>query len=144
ERAGCRWFPERMPPVPRFGVVARPALRRQLFRRRRQRQLLQIDLPVREAIRLLRRSRVTPAKDRHIALEIKQRPLLVVGRHGMESGKQPGGVRMVDDNMVNACLPEPLVKILRRFGAADRKSTRLNSSHQIISYAVFCLKKKKL
>src|SRR5258708_31664935 len=25
----------------------------------------------------------------------------------------------------------------------DRKSTRLNSSHQIISYAVFCLKKKK-
>src|SRR5258708_24279776 len=35
--------------------------------------------------------------------------------------------------------------ILRRtrFGPADRKSTRLNSSHQIISYAVFCLKKKK-
>src|SRR5258708_28504460 len=28
-----------------------------------------------------------------------------------------------------------------RFG--DRKSTRLNSSHQIISYAVFCLKKKE-
>src|SRR5207244_11771078 len=27
-------------------------------------------------------------------------------------------------------------------GRADRKSTRLNSSHQIISYAVFCLKKK--
>src|SRR5258708_10041434 len=29
----------------------------------------------------------------------------------------------------------------RKYG--DRKSTRLNSSHQIISYAVFCLKKKK-
>src|SRR5258708_17438565 len=28
-------------------------------------------------------------------------------------------------------------------GRRDRKSTRLNSSHQIISYAVFCLKKKK-
>src|SRR5256885_17270876 len=27
--------------------------------------------------------------------------------------------------------------------AADRKSTRLNSSHLVISYAVFCLKKKK-
>src|SRR5437764_9779881 len=27
---------------------------------------------------------------------------------------------------------------------ADRKSTRLNSSHRCISYAVFCLKKKKL
>src|SRR2546429_9909888 len=28
-------------------------------------------------------------------------------------------------------------------GAGDRKSTRLNSSHGYISYAVFCLKKKK-
>src|SRR5258708_26035378 len=31
----------------------------------------------------------------------------------------------------------------RRTRTTDRKSTRLNSSHQIISYAVFCLKKKK-
>src|SRR5438552_4593474 len=30
----------------------------------------------------------------------------------------------------------------RRAPGSDRKSTRLNSSHQIISYAVFCLKKK--
>src|SRR5438445_10942981 len=30
-----------------------------------------------------------------------------------------------------------------RVGAEDRKSTRLNSSHANISYAVFCLKKKK-
>src|SRR5438552_12973681 len=30
------------------------------------------------------------------------------------------------------------------FFLQDRKSTRLNSSHQIISYAVFCLKKKKI
>src|SRR5438034_7140980 len=29
-------------------------------------------------------------------------------------------------------------------GTADRKSTRLNSSHTVISYAVFCLKKKNL
>src|SRR5947207_5056913 len=29
-------------------------------------------------------------------------------------------------------------------GFSDRKSTRLNSSHTVISYAVFCLKKKKL
>src|SRR2546430_17143276 len=29
-------------------------------------------------------------------------------------------------------------------GAGDRKSTRLNSSHSQISYAVFCLKKKKI
>src|SRR5256885_12877163 len=29
-------------------------------------------------------------------------------------------------------------------GVQDRKSTRLNSSHLVISYAVFCLKKKKI
>src|SRR5207244_6930332 len=33
--------------------------------------------------------------------------------------------------------------VLQRSDNEDRKSTRLNSSHQIISYAVFCLKKKK-
>src|SRR5688500_6886077 len=31
----------------------------------------------------------------------------------------------------------------RRQGGTDRKSTRLNSSHLVISYAVFCVKKKK-
>src|SRR5438552_11039131 len=35
-----------------------------------------------------------------------------------------------------------LVARSRARGRRDRKSTRLNSSHQIISYAVFCLKKK--
>src|SRR3989454_8031358 len=33
--------------------------------------------------------------------------------------------------------------LLRAVSARDRKSTRLNSSHLVISYAVFCLKKKK-
>src|SRR3712207_8310896 len=32
----------------------------------------------------------------------------------------------------------------RRWGRPDRKSTRLKSSHTKISYAVFCLKKKKI
>src|SRR5258708_16213811 len=36
-----------------------------------------------------------------------------------------------------------LAAVRRAMTARDRKSTRLNSSHQIISYAVFCLKKKK-
>src|SRR3712207_7184903 len=35
------------------------------------------------------------------------------------------------------------VAVLQRAGRRDRKSTRLNSSHANISYAVFCLKKKK-
>src|SRR5690242_21521943 len=47
--------------------------------------------------------------------------------------------------------PDPLLRIvavdpgafLGGDGAGDRKSTRLNSSHMSISYAVFCLKKKK-
>src|SRR5947207_9974784 len=37
----------------------------------------------------------------------------------------------------------PLVRASPCHGRADRKSTRLNSSHTVISYAVFCLKKKK-
>src|SRR5438552_10927841 len=43
------------------------------------------------------------------------------------------------------CNVSELVEVLDRWprgGNGDRKSTRLNSSHQIISYAVFCLKKK--
>src|SRR5256885_12077757 len=38
-----------------------------------------------------------------------------------------------------------LVVVVKRihFMVEDRKSTRLNSSHLVISYAVFCLKKKK-
>src|SRR5256884_7127556 len=35
------------------------------------------------------------------------------------------------------------LETLRDLGFGDRKSTRLNSSHGYISYAVFCLKKKK-
>src|SRR5437667_11668920 len=40
--------------------------------------------------------------------------------------------------------PSSVVLVDRRLGGEeDRKSTRLNSSHITISYAVFCLKKKK-
>src|SRR2546430_10773847 len=35
-------------------------------------------------------------------------------------------------------------RVRQRMHQADRKSTRLNSSHSQISYAVFCLKKKKV
>src|SRR5256885_5681743 len=38
---------------------------------------------------------------------------------------------------------EVLIEEGRKEGRKDRKSTRLNSSHLVISYAVFCLKKKK-
>src|SRR5258708_30291341 len=44
---------------------------------------------------------------------------------------------------VNALPGGEIVPAMDRGTQGDRKSTRLNSSHQIISYAVFCLKKKK-
>src|SRR2546427_8332234 len=44
------------------------------------------------------------------------------------------------DSRIEACEVR-LVQLPKR--ALDRKSTRLNSSHSQISYAVFCLKKKK-
>src|SRR5439155_18745001 len=40
-------------------------------------------------------------------------------------------------------IAEELLAVAERLGDRDRKSTRLNSSHVAISYAVFCLKKKK-
>src|SRR5690554_3161314 len=55
----------------------------------------------------------------------------------------------VDMAMVNLVAPQFLCSyVLQTFGfdnvdTIDRKSTRLNSSHVRISYAVFCLKKKK-
>src|SRR2546421_8046501 len=40
-------------------------------------------------------------------------------------------------------LPQFKIRAMVNLGHQDRKSTRLNSSHDQISYAVFCLKKKK-
>src|SRR5438876_8692152 len=39
---------------------------------------------------------------------------------------------------------DPTLVRVKLFGGLDRKSTRLNSSHPSISYAVFCLKKKTI
>src|SRR5947208_11599027 len=58
-------------------------------------------------------------------------------------------MRRRDGDRFNSADGKPVLRTivdLRRAlvkNAQDRKSTRLNSSHQIISYAVFCLKKKK-
>src|SRR2546430_8392842 len=57
--------------------------------------------------------------------------------------------RSLRDEAVCRVLFRPAHSISRRLNTAhrdnpkDRKSTRLNSSHSQISYAVFCLKKKK-
>src|SRR5690606_41378042 len=60
-------------------------------------------------------------------------------------GAQEGGVVIFDTNRWNRIrysLIAPLYDAVVRFSGPDRKSTRLNSSHVKISYAVFCLKKK--
>src|SRR2546427_8303262 len=53
------------------------------------------------------------------------------------------GGRKTWENIVTACWRCNNKKSGRTPEEADRKSTRLNSSHSQISYAVFCLKKKK-
>src|SRR2546426_4917871 len=61
------------------------------------------------------------------------------------------GLELALDQLLDAVLelarhPAPADDVVARPGdaqARDRKSTRLNSSHLVISYAVFCLKKKK-
>src|SRR5207248_7082976 len=45
--------------------------------------------------------------------------------------------------MHGAVTVEPQMAVDADYRQVDRKSTRLNSSHRTISYAVFCLKKKK-
>src|SRR5258708_27100587 len=67
----------------------------------------------------------------HDALPISRQPRyqLAIERLRDEQAEKRGGEE-----------PRQISQPARR---ADRKSTRLNSSHQIISYAVFCLKKKK-
>src|SRR5207248_9702251 len=49
----------------------------------------------------------------------------------------PEYLRRLDEAMLN------FFEVRTANAARDRKSTRLNSSHRTISYAVFCLKKKK-
>src|SRR6266849_3788412 len=58
---------------------------------------------------------------------------LGLGRARLRAAAQPLHLR-----------PDPILKRLLPLGLGDRKSTRLNSSHEWISYAVFCLKKKKM
>src|SRR5256885_9232213 len=55
-------------------------------------------------------------------------------------GSKPLGIGRHDHLVV---LGAPLSLGALGLGEEDRKSTRLNSSHLVISYAVFCLKKKK-
>src|SRR5438477_13016954 len=68
---------------------------------------------------------------------------LMVSSMGMHSGRCMELIR--DARQIDpAHRPLIIADELGRFDVQDRKSTRLNSSHMSISYAVFCLKKKKI
>src|SRR5256885_12986454 len=71
----------------------------------------------------------------HDALPILGRP-----GHATGPGRERPGRRARRDGSL-ACRLLPRSHHAQR-GRLDRKSTRLNSSHLVISYAVFCLKKK--
>src|SRR5438034_6390630 len=58
--------------------------------------------------------------------------------------RSPAGVTMPDGTSFAVISRKVFIAPSRTFAiCTDRKSTRLNSSHTVISYAVFCLKKKK-
>src|SRR5438552_14019966 len=61
----------------------------------------------------------------------------------LESTRHCGRTPTEADLTEQDAVPHIVLSSAREPVEADRKSTRLNSSHQIISYAVFCLKKKK-
>src|SRR5947209_13417583 len=76
------------------------------------------------------------------ALQVRPRKNAEVAKANVAAREKPvqTGIAAVQDAKCQA-LQAP--SALRKHGSRDPKSTRLNSSHANISYAVFCLKKKK-
>src|SRR2546422_8399145 len=77
-------------------------------------------------------------------------PYTTLFRSGQNrTAEQRAHLESDDGHHRNECVRQRVMghyrEVLESLGArcADRKSTRLNSSHGYISYAVFCLKKKK-
>src|SRR3712207_8213410 len=68
---------------------------------------------------------MTTAQNRAVLADAEERALRAAPAHAEEAPRPDGGRDEPDDT------------------TGDRKSTRLNSSHANISYAVFCLKKKR-
>src|SRR3989454_8942765 len=101
---------------------------------------------------------VTPEHQRDFLFPRSPRPALRVvdaehvvlpGADALGDGAGGRGA-LAEVELLHALLDETLAIVLvvddevgRQPDVADRKSTRLNSSHLVISYAVFCLKKKK-
>src|SRR3712207_7049317 len=78
----------------------------------------------------------------HDALPIWRRVRARAGKRGQQARRDVGGdQRIAVRGGVDGLYQQLWTRVLEQ-EPADRKSTRLNSSHANISYAVFCLKKK--
>src|SRR5947209_10848794 len=80
----------------------------------------------------------------------KIRPSQAFRQGPREGGRRSGAFKDDGDALADTdahgaegVAPVGAQELVERGGDEDRKSTRLNSSHANISYAVFCLKKKK-
>src|SRR5437763_12612956 len=89
-------------------------------------------LSLHDALPILSKDRMPNARNRETRQQQQIEEALVSGRSVV-----------IDNTNPSIESRAPLIALGHRHGARDRKSTRLNSSHRCISYAVFCLKKKK-
>src|SRR5690625_1064691 len=83
---------------------------------------------------------------------VKNRVPVLILQHPKEAGSAKNTARLLHLSLSNSalhvdetfCAPRLMELLGDGKTNVDRKSTRLNSSHVAISYAVFCLKKKKM
>src|SRR2546426_3654169 len=81
-----------------------------------------------------------PGLQHHVSFPIEQLSEVSFDEgFGMDGSSIRGWAAIHESDML--LIPDPNTYMLDPF-TEDRKSTRLNSSHLVISYAVFCLKKK--
>src|SRR5438034_4912682 len=83
---------------------------------------------------------------RHKSADPPRRPAFLDHDRRRGQTRVDGGVvtgRRGDEEAGNGEFENAVHRHTSAGGGEDRKSTRLNSSHTVISYAVFCLKKKK-
>src|SRR5690348_17710827 len=99
-------------------------------------------------LRLPPRSTLFPYTTLFRSNHLHVKAFVETGAASADSGIAPVGTehwQRLGDHPLWADLapPPPTAKLTVTAPVEDRKSTRLNSSHPSISYAVFCLKKKK-
>src|SRR2546427_6952652 len=77
-------------------------------------------------------------------LSIDSKSIAMKNGHGFSGSMRFPHLMLRTSGILRSCIRAFIIISSTRAGVTDRKSTRLNSSHSQISYAVFCLKKKKI